>query len=106
MRLVKAAKASPNAKFYSLSTGYTHYAMIQYRDGIGEDFLNPPRPVNFKILRRDRPVFNSRFFVRCSMHLMKNFQKGGMGEVLKFVTPHGQRVANEPTSSGPKPARA
>ena len=42
MRLVKAAKASPNAKFYNLSTGYTHYAMIQYRDGIGQDFSTHP----------------------------------------------------------------
>ena len=40
------------------------------------------------------------------MHLMKNFQKGGMGDVLKFVTPDGRRVANGPTSSGPKPAQA
>ena len=38
------------------------------------------------------------------MHLMKNFQKGGMGEVLKFVTPDRRRVANGLTSSGPKPA--
>ena len=38
------------------------------------------------------------------MHLMKNFQKGGMGEVLKFVTPDRRKVANRPTSSGPKPA--
>ena len=29
-----------------------------------------------------------------------------MGEVLKFVTPDGRRVANGPTSSGPQPARA
>ena len=40
------------------------------------------------------------------MHLMKNFQKGGMGDVLKFVTPDGRRVANKPTSSGLKPAQA
>ena len=40
------------------------------------------------------------------MHLMKNFQKGGMAEVLKFVTTDGRRVTNGPTSSGPKPARA
>ena len=29
-----------------------------------------------------------------------------MGDVLKFVTPDGRRVANGPTSSGPKPAQA
>ena len=40
------------------------------------------------------------------MHLMKIFRKGGMGDVIKFVTPDGRRVANGPTSSGPKPARA
>ena len=40
------------------------------------------------------------------MHPMKIFQKEGMGEVLKFVTPDRRRVANGPTSSGPKPARA
>ena len=27
-----------------------------------------------------------------------------MGEVLKFVTPDRRKVANGPTSSGPKPA--
>ena len=41
----------------------------------------------------DRPVdrfFLQKVFVHCSMHLMKNFQKrGGMTEVLKFVTPDG-----------------
>ena len=79
--------------------------MIQYRDGIGLDFLNPPWPVNFKIYA-GRPVFLQKVFVHCSMHLMKNFQKGGMGKVLKFVTPDGRRVANVPTSSGPEPARA
>ena len=40
------------------------------------------------------------------MHLMNIFQKGGMGDVLKFVTPDGRRVANGPTSSVPKPAQA
>ena len=29
-----------------------------------------------------------------------------MGDVLKFVTPDGRRVANGPISSRPKPARA
>ena len=28
-----------------------------------------------------------------------------MGDVLKFVTADGRRVANGPTSSGPKPAK-
>ena len=78
--------------------------MIQYRDGIGQDFLNPPRPVNFKIYA------GGRFFIEgfCSLFNASNekFSEGGMGEVLKFVTPDGRRVANEPTSSGLKPARA
>ena len=58
------------------------------------------RPVNFKIIagwpasrlvsnRPGRPVFLQKVFVHCSMYLMKNFQKGGMGEVLKFVTLDG-----------------
>ena len=29
-----------------------------------------------------------------------------MGDVLKFVTPDGRRVANGPTETGPKPAQA
>ena len=29
-----------------------------------------------------------------------------MGDVLKFVTADARRVANGPTSSGPKPAQA
>ena len=56
-------------------------------------FSRPDWPVNFKIIagwpvsdRPGRPVFLQKIFVHCSMHQMKNFQKGGMGEVLKFVT--------------------
>ena len=49
--------------------------------------------LNFKIqLVSDRPVrpfFLQKVFVHCSMHLMKNFQKVGMDEVLKFMTPGG-----------------
>ena len=57
----------------------------------------PTRPVNFIIYPgrpvSDRPgwtVFLQKVFVRSSIHLTKNFQKGGaIGEVLKFVTPDG-----------------
>ena len=66
------------------------------RDGTGQDFLDPTRPVNFKIyagwpagqpvsLRAGRPVFLRKVFVHGSMHVIKNFQKGGIGEVLKFA---------------------
>ena len=68
-------------------------------------FSQPTPTVKFQNLRRSTAFFQ-KVFVHCSMHLMKNFQKGGMGEVLKFVTPDGRRVANGQTSSGPKPARA
>ena len=59
------------------------------------------RPVNFKIIagwpagqpvsdRPGRPVFLQKVFVHCSMYVMKIFQKrGGMGEILKFVTLDG-----------------
>ena len=56
------------------------------------------RPVNFKLYagrpvfdRPAQPVFLQKDFVCCLMYLMKNFQKreGGVGEVLKFVTPDG-----------------
>ena len=64
--------------------------MAYIRDGIGQDFLDPTRPVNFKIIagwpagrpvsdRPGRPVFLQKVFVHCSMYLMKNFQKGGRG---------------------------
>ena len=61
--------------------------IVSTRDGTGQDFLNPTRPVNFKIIagwpvsdRPGRPVFLPK--VHCSMYQMKNFQKrGGMGEV-------------------------
>ena len=51
------------------------------------------RPVSFKIYA-GQPArstgFLQKIFVHSSMHLMKNFQKGGrMGEVLKFMTPVG-----------------
>ena len=59
---------------------------IYLRDGTGQDFLDPTRPVNFKII--DRPVnrfltgpvdryFLQMGFVHCSMYRKKNFQKGG-----------------------------
>ena len=35
---------------------------------------------------RSTGFFYRRFFFHCSMYLMKNFQKGGMGEMLKFAT--------------------
>ena len=58
------------------------------------------QPVNFKIYagrpasqpvsdRSGRPVFLRKVSFHCSRHVTKNFQKGGMGEVLKFVTPDG-----------------
>ena len=54
------------------------------------------RPVNFKIYagrpvsdRPGRPVFLQKIFVHSSMRLIKNFKRGGMGEVLKFVIPDG-----------------
>ena len=59
------------------------------RDGTGQDFLDPTRPVNFKIIvgwPAGRPVFTEGF---CSLFNVSNekFLKwGGMGDVLKFVT--------------------
>ena len=66
------------------------------RDGTGQDFLDPTRPVNFKIIagwptgrsvsdrpgrpvsdRPGRPVFLRKVFAHCLMYLMTNFQKGG-----------------------------
>ena len=64
-------------------------SMTRARDGTGQDFLDPTRPVNFKLIA-GRPVFSQKVFLHYSMYLMKNFQKGGsMGEVLKFVTLDG-----------------
>ena len=75
------------------------------RDRTGQDFLDRTRPVNFKIYT-GRPVFLQKVFVQCSTHLMKIFQKeGGMGKVLKCVTPAGGRVVDGPTNSGPNLAR-
>ena len=75
------------------------------RDGTGQNFLDPTRPVNFKIIagwpagrpagwpvsdRPGRPFFLRKVFLHYSMYLMKNFQKGGgMDDVLKFVTLDG-----------------
>ena len=68
------------------------------RDETGQDFLDPTRPVNFKIIagwpagrpvsdrvgrpvsdRAGRPVFLPKVFVHCSMYHMKSFQKKGHG---------------------------
>ena len=49
------------------------------RDGTGQDFLDPTRPVNFKIIAgwlAGRPVFSQKIFVHCSMYLIENFQRG------------------------------
>ena len=62
----------------------------QLRDGTGQDFLDPTRPVNFKIIagrpagrpvsdRPGRPVLLQKVFLHCSMYLMKNFQKRAHG---------------------------
>ena len=57
-------------------------SIAQIRNGIDQDFLDPTRPVNFKIyagrsvsVRLGRPVILQKVFVHSSMHLMKNFQK-------------------------------
>ena len=39
MRLVKAAKASPHAKFYNLSTVHNHYSLKSYCFGFVSTFL-------------------------------------------------------------------
>ena len=83
--------------FYGRRHENGHQNMGGVRDGTGQDFLDPTRTVNLKIIagrpvsdRPGRPVFLQKVFVPCSMYLMKNFQKGGgMGEVLKFVTLDG-----------------
>ena len=69
---------------------------VCYRPEMEPVRIFPTRLVNFKIMagrpvsdRPSRPVFLQKVFVRCSMYLTKNFQKGGMGEVLKFVTLDG-----------------
>ena len=68
--------------------------------------ISQPAPTGkFQNLRRST-VFFTEGFVHCPMHLMNILHKGGMGDILKFVTPDGRRVANGPTSSGPKPAQA
>ena len=66
--------------------------VIQCRDGTGQDFLDPTRPVIFKSTagwpagrqagqpvsdRPGWPFFLQKDFVHWSMYLMKNFQKGG-----------------------------
>ena len=51
-------------------------------------FSRPDPTGKFQNLRRST-VFLQKVFVHCSMHLMNNFQKGGMDEVLKFLTPDG-----------------
>ena len=60
-------------------------ATVLRRDGTGQNFLDPSG--KFQNLRR-LTVFLEKVFAHCSMHPIKNFQKGGsMGDVLKFVTP-------------------
>ena len=72
---------------------------LKLRDGTGKDFLDPTRPVNFKIIagrpvsdRPGRPFFFTECF--CSLLNVSNekFAKGGggdMGKVLKFVILEG-----------------
>ena len=54
-------------------------------------FFRPDPNGKFQNLRQSTcrwTGFLQKVFVHCLMHLMKNFQKrGGMGEVLNFVTP-------------------
>ena len=52
-------------------------------------FSGPDPNGKFQNLHRSTGVFTKGFcsLVHCSMHLMKNFQKRGMGEVLTFATP-------------------
>ena len=87
--------------YYFSSIRYIHPMQRWNRSGFSQ-----PAPIGkFQNLRRSTGVFTEGF-VHCPMHLMNNFQKGGMGDVLKFVTLDGRRVANGPTSSGPKLAQA
>ena len=66
-------------------------------DGTGQDFLDPTRPINFKIIagrpvsdRPGQPCFFTEDFSSLFNVFNKKFSKeGGMGEVLKFVTLDG-----------------
>ena len=57
-------------------------SILQTRDGTGQDFFDPTG--KFQNHRR-----LTGFFTESFMYLMKNFQKGGMGKELKFVTLDG-----------------
>ena len=46
--------------------------VLYSRDGTGQDFLDPTRPVNFKIIAGWR-VFLQQVFVHFSMYAIKNF---------------------------------
>ena len=71
-----------------LNAGSWHCAIL--RDGIGQHFLDPTGKFqNLRQLTSWSTGFSPKVFVHCSMSLMKNFQKGGMGEVLKFLTRNG-----------------
>ena len=71
---------------------------VRGRDGTGQDFLEP----NGKFQNHHRltgrstgrltgfwPPRSTGFFTESFMYLVKSFQKGGMGEGLKFVTLDG-----------------
>ena len=70
---------------------YSIILRVQTRDGTGQDFLDPTRPVNFKIIAGRLFFFTEGF---CSLFIVSNkkFSKGGGGDMsamLKFVTLHG-----------------
>ena len=84
--VLKSARTS-NQK--SLNFQHFNNALL-LKHGTGQDFLDPIRPVNFKIYASRppcRPIFDRPgrlVFVHCSMHLMKIFQKGSHGRGVKI----------------------
>ena len=59
------------------------------RDGTCQDFLDPTgKSQNLRRLTSQSTVVFLQGFAHCSVHLMKNIQKGrgGMGKVLKLVS--------------------
>ena len=81
------------------TTTFLNYKAVWIRDGTGQDFFDPTRPVNFKIIagwpasrpagqpvsdRPGRPVFLVKVFLHYSMYLKKNFWKGGHGWGVKI----------------------
>ena len=78
------------AKFKNLFLLYStltqlNNQIVATRDGTSQDFLDPTGKFqNLCRLTGRSSVFLQKVFVHCSMHLMKNFQKGGDGWGVKI----------------------